>query len=286
VNPDQPVSSQRDEVDLVTLWRVIWRYKMLVGSVAAVFALAAAVIAMLMTPIFRAEVVITDARESNSMGAGLLSGQLSGLASLAGVNLGAASGAERDARAVLKSRHLIEEFIERNSLLPVLLQKSRKPPTLWRAVNRFQSSVLSIREDLRQGVAVVGIEWTDPTTASSWANGFVALANDVMRTRALQQSQRNITYLNEQVAKTNVVELQRVMYSLIEGETKTLMVANGRIEYAFTVVDPAVPPEIRASPKRTVIVLIGLFLGLLFGAIAAFWRNALMGPVSLGQPGF
>ena len=55
----------------------------------------------------------------------------------------------------------------------------------------------------------------------------------------MTDSSRNIQYLKDQIAKTDVVQLQGVMYSLVEAEMKTLMLANARSEYAFTVVDPA-----------------------------------------------
>jgi hypothetical protein len=44
------------------------------------------------------------------------------------------------------------------------------------------------------------------------------------------------------------------------------MLANGRAEYAFEVVDPAVPPELKVRPHR----LLMTFLGLIFGFVAAF----------------
>jgi LPS O-antigen subunit length determinant protein (WzzB/FepE family) len=60
------------------------------------------------------------------------------------------------------------------------------------------------------------------------------------------------------------------MYNLIENETKTLMLANARSEYAFTLVDPAVTPEVRIRPRRTLMVLIGLLVGGLLGMVIAF----------------
>jgi uncharacterized protein involved in exopolysaccharide biosynthesis len=52
------------------------------------------------------------------------------------------------------------------------------------------------------------------------------------------------------------------------------MVADGRVEYAFQVVDPAVAPEMRYSPKRTLIVMISTLIGLLASIGAAFFRDA------------
>ena len=109
---------------------------------------------------------------------------------------------------------------------------------------------------------------TDPVTAARWANGLVGLANELLRTRALEEAQRNIAYLNAQADRTNEVELRRAIFNLIESETKTLMLANGRTEYAFRVVDPAVPPEIRSGPHRTLLLVTGLLVGLLLGGVA------------------
>ena len=91
--------------------------------------------------------------------------------------------------------------------------------------------------------------------------------------RAREDAQRNVDYLNEQVAKTGVVELRRVLYNIIESETKTLMLANARVEYAYTVVDPAVVPAQRVSPKRTLMVASGFLIGMVVGVLTAWIRN-------------
>ena len=105
----------------------------------------------------------------------------------------------------------------------------------------------------------------------------MALTNELIRTRALDDATRNIAYLNSHIAQTTVLEVQRVMYKLIENETKTQMLASGRLEYAFTSVDPAVPPELRISPQRTLIVLGGVVLGLVIGCVVAFLHNMASG---------
>jgi uncharacterized protein involved in exopolysaccharide biosynthesis len=188
------------------------------------------------------------------------------------MNLGQ-GGSGREAQAVLESRRLVEEFIKRNDILNELSPDEGDLLTLWSAVTRFRDLILTIREDTVEGITTVSINWTDPAIAARWANGFVALANELIRTRAREESERNIEYLNEQIEQTKEVGLQRVMYNLIETETQTLMLANARVEYAFTIVDPAVAPEIRISPKRKLIVLSGIALGLFFGVLAVFAIN-------------
>jgi uncharacterized protein involved in exopolysaccharide biosynthesis len=276
VIPSEQISNDLDdEIDLIALCRVVWGYKYLILLTSGVCGLVAVYLALTATPIYRAEAVVTEVHDGGMSAAASLANQLGGLASLAGVNLAAGGGADREAQAVLMSRHLAEEFIKSQGLLSELFPKSKKPPTLWLAVQRFREGVLTIREDKRTGMTTVAVDWTDPVTAARWANGFVALANELIRARALDDSRRNIAYLNGQIARTNVVEVQRVMYNLIESETKTLMLANARAEYAFTVVDPAVPPEVRISPRRTVMVMVGIFVGLFIGLTIVFLHRVL-----------
>lgn len=171
------------------------------------------------------------------------------------------------AEAVLSSRHLVEEFIRRYGLQSELNNKfNQKHKTLWYAVDVFSDHVVDIKKDNRKGTTIVHVEWTDPATAARWANDFVALANELMRNHALEESTRNVAYLEKEIAKTDMVEIQHALINVLESEAKSAMLANGRIEYAFRVVEPAVPPERRIRPMRTLIVAIGVLLGFTLGS--------------------
>jgi uncharacterized protein involved in exopolysaccharide biosynthesis len=268
---------QDDEIALVDLFRAVWEYKFLIAAVAAVCTGLAIYLALTAKEIYRAEVVLAPVTDSGGGGAGSLMGSLGGLANLAGLRLGA-GGQGKEATALLKSYRLAEEFLRRNDLVPVLFGSgSSEPPTMWRGVRYFRAGVLDIKEEELDGLITLTVDWTDPKVAAQWANQLVALANEMMRTRAMDESSRNIKYLNEQLAQTNVVEIRRALYNLIESETKQLMLANGKLEYAFTVIDPAVAPEIRISPKRTLMTLIGFAIGCVLGCVIAFIHRGLKG---------
>jgi len=277
------MSDREDEIDLLALFRILWSHRLVVVSSTLLCGLIAVYLALTATPIYRAEAVITQVTDGQMGGTASLVGQLGGLASLAGMNVGASGGSMQEAMAILNSRHLIEEFIKRNQLVPELFPKAQQQPTLWSAVEKFQGTVVDVREDKRSGTTTLSMKWTDPAVTADWANRFVVLANDLIRSRAMDNSKRSIDYLNEQLAKTDVIEVRRVMYNLIEQETKTLMLANARAEYAFSIVDPAVPPEMRISPRRTVMVLIGLILGGVIGTVVAFVAHMLKSPKRTAQ---
>ena len=261
-----------DELDLGTLSRLVWDNKLLIGLVGLLFAIVAGVLAFTTPPVFRAEVVVVAVRERDVNGNGI-SSQLGALTSLVGVTLGQNGGNGPAADAVLDSRRLVEEFIKRNELLPVLSLHAKKPPTLWLAVKNFKEGSLSIRKDTRKGITTLAVDWTDPALAARWANGLIALANDLIRTRALDDASRNINYINRQLEQTNTVEMRQVLFDIIKNETKTLMLANGRADYAFEIVDPAVTPERKVGPHRSIYLAVGLALGMFLGAVIAFIRD-------------
>jgi uncharacterized protein involved in exopolysaccharide biosynthesis len=232
----------------------------------------AIVLALRATPIFRATVVVTPVTDTGLGGGGGLASQFGGLASVVGVDLGQ-NGPNMERQAVLVSRGLVEEFVKRKDVLALISAGVEPPLSPWRATERFQRTVLDIEEDKLKGTTTVTIDWKDPQVAARWANEFVVLANDIVRHRAITDASREIAYLNEQLQKTNELEVRKGMYNLIEMETKTLMLANGRAEYAFTVVDPAVAAELRVSPRRTLMAVSGVAVGAFLGTIIAWLRD-------------
>lgn len=253
-----------DEIDLLAVVRLVRKYRWLIALTTIAAGAIAVVLAFVTDPIFRASAVVTEVEAPNSNAGSLLSSQLGGLANLAGFT-NTLRGATRQSMAILESRYLAEEFIERHELLDDFSTDPDAPMTLWRAVEAFRLGVLTIEQDANTGRTTVTMDWTDPAVAAEWANAYIALANEQIRTRAIEEAGRNIAYLKDQIAETNVVEVQRVMYNLIQSETQTLMLAHARPEYAFRLVDPAVPPEERISPRRTLMVLLGLAIGFLGG---------------------
>jgi uncharacterized protein involved in exopolysaccharide biosynthesis len=263
-----------NEINVVNLFWTVWDQKYLVLAISLLCGGFAAFLALKAVPMYRAQIVITQVRDSGMGAGGSLMGQLSGLAGIAGLNLNS-GGKEAERTAVLESRGLIEVFVKRYDIAPLINGNSATRDPVWFAVERFRKDVLNLHEEKLKDTTTITVDWSDPVVAARWANDFVALANELLRTRAIDESTRNIEYLNKQLPLTNVVEIQHAIYALIEAETKSLMLAHGRLEYAFTIVDPAVPPQVRFSPRRTLMVISGLFIGGFLGSIIAWARTAI-----------
>jgi uncharacterized protein involved in exopolysaccharide biosynthesis len=274
--PDQ----QTDEIDLFDVWERLAKRWLLIGSVTVIATIASLVIALTATPFYQAKVtMLISADESNSK-----LQNLAGIATQLGfgaLGLGAGeSNHKAEALATIQSRVLTEGYIRDKNLLPILFDKEwdaarkqwknpQKPRTLWDGNKLFERSIRTVVEDRKTGLVTLTITWKDRDLAARWANDLVARTNAVVRQRALDLSERNLAYLNEELKRTNVVETQQAIYKLIEGEIKTTMLARGNEQYAFTVLDPAVPPQDKSNMRRLFVVGLGFLAGLTIGILWA-----------------
>jgi uncharacterized protein involved in exopolysaccharide biosynthesis len=261
-----------DEIDLWELWDTVWSGRWLIIAITALFAIGGVTYAMLAKPIFQADVVMVAA-EKKSLPSSL--GQLGSLASLAGVNI--SSGGDREPMAVLQSKGFARDFIAEQNLMPDLLKglESADGGSLdVRDALRVFEHLYSVNDDKKTGLVTLSIRWRDPERAASLANAMVKMLNDRLRSQALADSQRNVDFLQKEMAATSVVSLQQSMGRVLEGEMQKLMLARGNEQFAFKIIDPAVPPKHRFSPKRTFIVLVATLMGGILSLLAVFLRKA------------
>jgi uncharacterized protein involved in exopolysaccharide biosynthesis len=267
----------QDAISLKELVQTLWRGRMLVFCFAVLVTLGVGVLAFVLPKRYVASIIISPVADSSSSGqlsnvTSLLS-EVGGLAGLTGLST-AGSDQKVESVAVLQSEALTERYIQANDLLPVLDDGRGKIKTLWRANEYFGKKIRSVKTDTKSGLITLAINWKDPKIAAAWANGLVKMTNDYLRGKALDESERHVTYLSDQASKTDVVGVKQVIYSLLQNEISKSMLARGREEYALKVIDPAVAPETPTSPKPSLWIL-GAFLGsLVFSVLVAFVRVA------------
>lgn len=261
--------SSGNHLSLQDFWRILWWGKWLIISVTAASALTSVLYALAQMEWYRAEVVLAPADDRSAMPMNI---QLSGLAALAGVNVG--GGNVPEALAVLRSRQFARSFIQDRDLLAIFFQDQWDPvagkwreedlalrPDMRDAVEYFHKQILRVNEDRRTSFVTLGIEWTDSRMAAEWANELVFRLNKILRHRALEQAESNIVYLQKELEQTNVVALQQSVGRLLESELQKLMLARGNEQFAFRIIDPADVPKRRVRPNRTLIALVGTLLG-------------------------
>ena len=291
-NDVQNDSQYDDEIDLRELFGVLWTGKVKIIAITAMFAVASVIYALSVPNQYKATALLAPAQSDGGGLSGAL-GQLGGLASLAGVSLGGGeSGEAQIAQEIMKSWSYIEGFITTNNIAVEVYaveswNKSSntlaidddiydttqqswlieddntgelRPPTSWELFEEFQEK-LSVSEDKKSGLVSVSIEYYSPQIAKQWVDMYIESINRFMQQRQVDKVTRNINYLQEQIEKTAIAEMQEVFYTIIEEQTKNKMLAEASPDYVFVAVGPSMVPELKSQPKRALICILGTLLG-------------------------
>jgi uncharacterized protein involved in exopolysaccharide biosynthesis len=285
----QSLQQYDDEISLLELWLILREDWIVLASTTVTGIVIAIITFLVMTPIYRAEAIVAEVESGGareSVASTFLS-QFGGLSNLVGFDLRGRGGNRNDGRTIIQSRTFIEQFIEEQELMPVIYAdlwdktsqdwdiSIKTPPAVWRGANKFIRDFFYLEEDNETGLLTVTIEWSDPILAAHWANRLVEMANEKARQRDITDAESSIAYLNEQIEQTNAVELQRVLYNLVEVEQQTLMLANAREDYVFQIIDPAMVPVEVAKPNLFFLLVLGVISGGFLGIVIVFtWRIA------------
>ena len=276
---DEP--READTIDLRdVVARVRGRSSWVIGSVlACTVAFTAA--AFLMTPVYRAKSVLvpTNASQESDLSKSPL-GQLGGLASLAGLQIGKGSTTE-EALAVLRSQEFTQRFIADKGLMPKLYagkwdsasgnwRPGVLPPTPARAYRYFNERIRSVDEDKKTGLVTVQVDWRNRLEAADWANSLVQQLNREMRARAIAEADASLGFLEKELQTTSIVPVRDAVAHLIESQVKKRMLADVTQEYVFRIVDHALPADADdpVSPKKFLLLPAGPLVGLLLGILA------------------
>lgn len=289
------------EIDLAELWQAVWDGKKLIAIVTTLFATASVLIALQLPDIYRSEALLAPVSDESTSSLASLAGQLGGIASLAGINIGSSGDKSDLAIEILQSRHFLTKFIknhdllvpvcaatgwdeekqkwildenlynsEKNVWLPTDYTREGKGPSDWEAVKAFKK-LLTVERDKNTGFVTVGLELYSPSMAKKWMTWMIEELNQSVKARDIAEAEASISYLIKQADETSVADMRSVFYQLIEKQMQTITLANVRTEYVFEVIDPPVIPEEKTRPNRALICLATILFG---GIVAAIWAIA------------
>lgn len=303
---ERPASHHPLAVSLGDVFEILWSAKWFLFGAGAVGFIIAATMSLAMKPVYRATVVVAEAEEPATGSLSSLASQFGGLAALGGFDFGSSPNLDQSL-AVMTSVPFTQKFLVREQAFPALFVDEwdakrgglrtgardsatswlrslvssspgeavsatiagtiEDPYVLWEGFRRFDSR-RSVDVDRKTHIVAVSIDAPDGTLAAQWSNDLIASLNSELRARAIEESRVRIEFLERRVASTTTVELRDALYRLVEAEQKRSLVANTRSEYALRVLSPGVPPDMRISPRRSLIAIAG---GLAGGLLGLLW---------------
>ena len=279
-----------DQIDLRELILFLWEKRKEIIIITSIFAITS-IINTLSTPNeYRATISLVPNETDNSTISSSLTGTLGGISSLAGINFGAPATNEKTvAMERMTSWSFMESFINEYDLEVFLaadgwnkkentisidrdlydLENEKwnvdsdgasYKPSSWISYQSLLGKV-SLSEDIETGIIYFSVDYYSPKIATEWASKFIYFVNQNMKERKLEQTTRNIEYLEAEIQKTSNAKLNEILYKLIENETKDKMLAAASPEYVFSTVSKAMIPERKIRPIRSKIVIITTLVG-------------------------
>ncbi len=289
-----------DEIDLREIFWILWHGKRQILIIATIFSLFGLIYALTLPNIYRSEAILASSQDSNDLSGTMQS--FSGIASLAGIDLpeGEATKSDQALEVISSKSFFIDKFFP-EIFLPDLMANPRWDPesnslnydsdlynykekkwvrnvgfpyqvipTAQEAYQYFTENIIDITTDKATGFVRLNIKHVSPHIAKDWADLIIKQINEQFRERDYELAILSIKYLNNQIAKTSVVEVKEALSQLLQRQIQTSMMTEAKKDYIFMMLDPPLAPETKFSPKRFSIFIFTTLLGILLGIFIVF----------------
>jgi len=133
-------------------------------------------------------------------------------------------------------------------------------PDPWEVQERFGDLVF-VKSDPATNVYVLTVTAEDPVRAADWANIIISQLNDHVRKLAVEEAEAMIRQLKEQLSNTLLAETHQALSRALQRQFERAALAESQQDYVFRVIDPAIVPYFPASPRRLVMAALTFLLG-------------------------
>ncbi len=275
-----------EEVDLLEYLAAVFRYKYLIVVAAILCSVGAYALTYLKPKLYESYVNTTLVEHDDPGGVSPDKRRAPEVMTL--VEHGYIMGQFRDnyrdiIMATMKSHLFTTRFIKEENVLQQLFNeqwdsnaskwKDGFVPDIRLAYKIFNTNIRFINFNEETGLMKLRVCWKDPELSAHWANRYVSMFNEHMRMKALEVGRNKLKSLHAELEKTDIVEIQKAIFRLIEAQTAVLMTASAREDYVLEVIDPALPNPDKCSPSRR------KSAGLAFVAVFALGMAASVGSV-------
>ena len=292
------------EIDLLQLITELWNKKALIIFLTTIAAIISVLYSLSLPNIYRSQALLAPA-DSQSQGMSSSLGGLSSIAGIAGISIpGTGDAKKTEAIAILNSHQFLEEFINSHNLVvPIMASKgwdkeSNKlifneklydaqknqwlvkdgkdlKPSIQETVKKFRLMVSS-SVDKKNGYLLIFADTYSPYISKQWVELLIVDINKYIMEADVERAEKSLEYLNSQINQTAIPELKQVVAQLIKKEQQTIMLSQSSPEYIFKVIDRPIVPELKLSPKRAIICIVGTITGFLIAvalALALIFRR-------------
>ena len=294
-------SQNNDEIELSELFSLISKSKFFIIKVSVFFFLVSMIYSLTLNDIYRSEALLSVKEEDQTSD---LIQRYGGLASLAGIDIPLASQNSSDLIIeTIKSREFLRRLLLQEEILPMLLasksfdfQKKeivfdselydanskswvRKPKKNRNVVPSYLEAhetyidIISIKKDPLSGYISIHVDHVSPNFSKKFLELIIFESDKQIQEKVLKDTDEALAYLDKELRKEPLNELRISISQLIKQKMNIKMTAMISENYSFEVIEPPFLPELKNRPSRSILTLVGGFMGLLFSILFVWIRH-------------
>lgn len=297
-------------IDFKELFFILWDAKYWITLCTSGFAVFSVLYALSLPNIYYSESLLKLSTQTSSSPTSSLSSQFGSIASMTGINLGGVGndiGKINSVLSTIQSRDFLKRLLEIEWVLPGLMATESYDPDTKKITyntsfydpetkawvreapkNRFQTpsfqealpvyqGTIRVFHNKQTNLISIGVSHKSPVFAYNFLSLIIDEVNSFNRTMALENAEKSLVYLYEQMSLERRDDVSLTISSLIEQQLKTKMLAKVNKDFLIQPIDSPFIPEMKYSPVRSqlciIITLFGGILSCIFFVLKHYFTN-------------
>lgn len=286
---------ETDEINLLEIIMSIWKSRLVIFITVIIFAFGSVFYSLSIPNIFTSSSTLSVA--GNSGGSESNSG-LNMIGSITGINIGG-SGTSKSELIIttIQSRDFLRHLLTFENIKPTLAafkSYDRDNKKITYNENIYDSSSKSFTKDIsrlptfqtiynsyskmlsinrsKSGFIDISIKHQSPEFAYNFLSLIIKEIDTLSRSNDLNESKDSLNYLYNELASTQEIEIRNSINQLIISELRQQMLAEVKQNYLINPIDKPYMPELKSSPNRPKICILGTILGFFIGILISLIR--------------
>ena len=274
-----------DEINVKEVFFALWSTKILIIVMVAIFAVGSVIYSLSIPNKFTSSSLLKISNSGSSQSSS--NSNLDMIGSIAGINFsGGGTSKSSLVTATIESRDFLKHLLTFDKVLPSIVaiqsydketgelifndsiydQKNNtftsdpeKRPTFHKTYLTY-NNMINV-STTNTGYIYLSVTHLSPKFAYELLNLIISEVNSLSRTRILQESKDSLNFLYNRLTETNEIEIRNSINQIIGSELRRQMLAEVKKNYLINPLDKPFFPEMKSSPNRARICILGTILG-------------------------
>ena len=279
------------ELNLVDLFLILWKSKLIIIFISGIFAFGSVYYALSLPNIYKSDSLLkvgSDKPPSSKSTMGILGA--------IGFDKGELANKANDVKITVRARDFTKHLLETTNILPNLMALKEYDPATKAII--YNETLYSLAEDKWIGpipsfldihkkfistitfevdpdsyLINMGVKHQSPEYAATLLSLVIDEINAKESRRAILNADQALVYLERELAITKIQDIRNSINALIQAQLETKMLANVRKDYLIRTIDSVYIPEKKFAPGRAILCISGTIIGFILAVMFVLVRQ-------------